>query len=196
MVGSRFDLAVIKQAFENNPTSDMGQRLMELAVIYKNKNASPHVKDAEIELFLKEFGHRGTIEMDIGVERWYENPAYIIEMIQSYMEGDPETMLASYHQKKKDAEALILEIYDRLLPKIGQRKASKVKSKLELYRHLVGMREQPKFDMIRGYKLIRMMLKTVGKDLVNQGRLKDPMDVFFLYMKDIEIKRVTLYNWP
>lgn len=185
-LGEKVDLAPVKQALKNNPTTDMGEKLMKLAVEYKRLGHEPKAEDPLIQVFVEEYGHRGITEMDIGVEKWHENPTYILEIIKSYMAGNPEQMLHDYHQKMKDAEQAIETIYSQLLGLKGKKTAEKVRDKLKLYRHLAGMREQPKFDLIRGNNLLRKMLLTVGDELVSQGRLDHSPDVFYLYIADIQ----------
>lgn len=101
-------------------------------------------------------------------------------------------MKADFQNKKESAEALIDELQERIAQVKGQRKAGKIADFLRLYRHLAGMREQPKFDLLRANLDVRNVIRLVGEELKGQGALESEDDVFFITIDDIRIRRSQL----
>lgn len=191
-LGNHIDITPIKQALLHNPTTEMGEELMKLAVYYKDKRTKPTANDQKIQDFLKIYGHRGSVEMDIGTPRWIEDPQYILDIICSYIESDPASMLQAFEEKKIKAERLINSLHQQITLVKGKRKAKKIAEFLRLYRYLAGMRERPKFDLIRGSFEVRNMIRTLGAELVQNGFLKEENDIFFLTINDIKTRKEQL----
>ena len=103
---------------------------MELAVHYQQRGGNPQADDQEILNFLKDYGHRGSTEMDIGTPRWIEDPQYILDVLNSYLQSDPVQMLTDFQEKKKQAEALIEDLQERITQVKGKRKAPRKQCEL------------------------------------------------------------------
>jgi pyruvate,water dikinase len=60
------------------------------------------------------------------------------------------------------------------------------------------MREYPKSDIVRFMELGRKALYTVGEELVINGKIENPEDIFFLYQEDVlsnkDLKKLIVMN--
>src|SRR5256886_3194783 len=150
----------------------------ELAAAYRRGTLPPRLQSG-LKSFLARYGFRSIGEIDIGVERWSENPEHILGALANYVRlGDdmlaPDTQFAN---GQREAEAMIVSLLTRVH---GPRRAI-LRVVLGRVRALIGDREAPKFHIIRLLATpSRELLKPVGRDLVPRGRLSDEDDIFFL----------------
>ena len=177
----------VAEAIPYNPTTEMGLALLRIARQFQAEAITPTADHPAVQTFLQQYGHRAIQEIDMGVPRWREQPEYVLEMIASYMnQGDPETKLEDFATAMHKAERAI----DDIVLQVRQRKtrltARLAQHLLRCARELAGLRERPKFDMIRSFALFHEVIRDVGQILVEQGRLEQPTDVFFLTFADIE----------
>ena len=121
-------------------------------------------------------GMRGLCEIDFGRPRWREEPAPLMSTLKSYVDIDdkyaPDRVFAA---GKVAAEAAI----KRLGEDIG--KPALVSYLARRMRSIAGVRELPKFTIIRIMGIIREKMILEGKNLVLSGVLHDPKDVFLLH---------------
>jgi pyruvate,water dikinase len=133
--------------------------------------------------FLDRYGMRGVGEIDLGRARWREDPTAIMEVLRSYLAIEdpsqaPEQVFARGASAARDALA-------RLADAAGASRGGWLKRRLVRWlgrrvRALAGLREGPKFYVIRIFGLLREALLASGRDLVDGGRLRCADDVFFL----------------
>jgi phosphohistidine swiveling domain-containing protein len=174
------------QALPHNPTTEMGQELLRVARQLQIEGVEPTPDHPAVQKFLKRFGHRAVREIDIGLPRWSEGPTYVIEMLATYLAQDNlEAKLEQFHTAQAEAEAAIPHIVAEVRQRKGVFHAWIIGHLLRCLREVGGMREQPKFDMIRCLALLRRVLHQVGQDLVTQGRLDKADDVFYVTFADI-----------
>ncbi len=186
LFGDRFDLEAIRHAIDNNPTTEMGMALQKLAMHFQKINKKPHVNDKNFKSFLKAYGHRSTTEIDMGFERWDENPAYILELINSYIDSDSaRENYDSFIDKRKKAETVIDALYQAMEKKKGKSAAEKIKKIYMTYRTTAGLRERPKFDMVKSMQILRYMMLKEGDKLVKEGQLESKYDICFLRFKEL-----------
>lgn len=136
--------------------------------------ALPQVAAAALDDFLGRYGMRGVAEIDLGAPRWRERPEQVIRTIQTYLTDTDHAL--SYEEGRRSAEKAI-ETLAEALPK---HKAAQVRFLGSRLRGLFGLRETPKFTIVRVLGLIREALLASGRDLVEAGRLDDPDDVVLL----------------
>ncbi len=133
--------------------------------------------------FLDRYGMRGVGEIDLGRARWREDPTAIMQVLRSYLAikdpaQAPEQVFARGASAARDALA-------RLADAAGASRGGWLKRRLVRWlgrrvRALAGLRESPKFYVIRIFGLLREALLASGRDLVDGGRLRHADDVFFL----------------
>ncbi len=180
------DFRLVEKSLPYNATTEMGMDLMRIAKTLDERGEQPSMEQAEVQDFFQKYGHRSKQEVDIGVPRWDEEPEYVLNLIQSYMDNQSYNQgLESFCRGAEEAEAAIKRIKGRLEQAGKKRLAAKVEKMLRTYREVFGLREESKFTLTQVYHVARRLLMEVGEDLKEQGRLDDPMDIFFLRFKDV-----------
>jgi len=187
--GSDTLLTPVLRSLPHNPTTRMGARLVDIACELKKLKASPNTQHPLVQEFLRDFGHRSNTELDIGVPRWNEDPAYVINLLKSYIDADPEAMRKKLNEDKAAAEEAVQEIIEKVRQKKGPIWGWIIRKELHYIRELVGLRELPKFDLIRSFALIRCILQEIGSELVAHGQTEAANDIFYLKLPDLGSER-------
>jgi rifampicin phosphotransferase len=208
--GKREDLGLeIARGMPHNVTSEMDLALWDAACAVRDDPISAdrfHKGDAQqlaaeylagclpkaaqtaIETFMERYGMRGLAEFDFGRPRWRENPHNIMQNILSYLKIEeskaPDVAFANGAKRAEAAAECIAEA-------VRGTRAGKLKARLVLFmvsrfRSWGGLREYPKFTIIRMMGIARQGLLESGREFVAAGLLKEPDDLFFLYLKDLE----------
>src|SRR5436190_2425936 len=154
----------------------------ELAAAYRRSTLPPRLQSG-LESFLARYGFRSIGEIDIGVERWSENPEHILGALANYLRLGDDALApdAQFAKGQLGAEAMIASLLIRVH---GPRRAI-LRVVLGRVRALIGDREAPKFHIIRLLATpSRELLKPVGRELVARGRLSDEDDIFFLSLPE------------
>lgn len=159
------------------------QTVDELAARYREGTLPPAAQQGLTE-FLARYGHRAVAEIDIGMPRWSDDPRHILGVLANYLrlkaELTPDRMFA---QGAAEAEAMIDTLARRARKRghlRGRLRAKLVRGLLYRARGLAGLRELPKYNLVRIIAACRAQLALVGQELAAQGRIADPSDVFFL----------------
>jgi pyruvate,water dikinase len=160
----------------------LGRTPAELAARYR-KGTLPTRLQSGLKSFLERYGFRSIGEIDVGVERWSENPEHILGALANYLRLGDEALApdALFAKGKREADAMIAALLARVH---GPRRAI-LRVVLGRVRALIGMREAPKFHIIR--LLVapsRELLKPVGRDLVARGLIAGEGDIFFLTLPE------------
>lgn len=153
------------------------------------KGSLPPVAQRAVNEFIEQYGARGLGEIDLGRERWEENPTHIMQVLGSYLSIDdpdlaPDVVFERGAKAAQDA-AVVLEDHVRKLPG-GLFKARLVRFAANRYRALGGMREAPKFFAIRMMTVIRKGLLTCGGNFFKAGLLERDDDLFFLHIHELD----------
>lgn len=131
--------------------------------------------------FLAHYGVRGPSEIDIQMPRWYEDPLPVLRTIKEFLrreEGRHRTHQQSLIQGRQTA-------MEKLLNKAGRGPLGRmrVRSYKQLYYTMTevgGMREHHKFIVNRLLAIVKETLKEVAIKLVEEKRLNQSDDVWFL----------------
>ena len=186
MYGKRFNTEHLIHSLPQCVTQELTIKLNLAAKHFAENNLKPTADQPKMKEILEKFGHRSNIELDFGTLRWAEEPKFLINQIKSYMvDKSYERNLADITEKAKRAEALIEEIYQTVKRDKGEKKAYKLKKRMINYRIAAGMREYPKFDIVRMMSIARNVTLEVGEEFVQEGLIADKYDIFFLFKKDI-----------
>lgn len=181
----KMDIEPVKWALPHNKTTQMGLSLNTLAQKLDGKEFDKN--NLEIKKFLSEYGHRAQTEIDIGMKRWNEDPQYIIELIKLYQKNKSYLKnIKNIEQQRKAAEIKVREIIDTFRKDHGNKVARKVEKILTNYRNTAGLRERPKFDMVRVIELLRREWLKQGEILSGKGFLENPEDIFYLYLDELK----------
>ena len=176
----------VRQSLPYNPTTEMSMALLEIAQKFTEQKGEPVLDSPEVKTFLEEYGHRAVLEIDMGLPRWREEPSYVIDILTMYMEGDPFQKIERFNEGAVKAEKALEEIVSQVRQKKGRVPARMTRHLLKTYRELAGLRERPKFDLVRSFSVFRRILLDAGKELVSQGRLENAEDIYFVTFADIE----------
>jgi phosphohistidine swiveling domain-containing protein len=132
---------------------------------------------------------RGLGEIDLGRLRWHQDPTPLMQAIQSYLRIDDPALApdAVFARGRQAAEAEI----ERLVEALRGTRRGWIKARLARWaarrmRALAGLRETPKFAIVRFLALIRQALLADGEMWVTEGVLGRPDDVFFLHQAELE----------
>jgi pyruvate,water dikinase len=143
----------------------------------------PPVLQAGLGRFLAAWGDRGVGEIDLGLPRWSEDPTHILGVLANYLRLEDR----SHAPDAQFAEAAALA--ERTIETLGQRagglRGRLIAALLHRTRELAGLREWPKYYMIRISSRLRAALLRVGAELVAAGRLESADDVFFLSLPEV-----------
>ncbi|AOM84392.1 PEP/pyruvate-binding domain-containing protein [Salisediminibacterium beveridgei] len=178
-------LHTVIQALPNSPTTQMGHQLVGLACDYKDAGVTPDESDPKIQSFLDEFGHRSNVELDVGIANWHEDPSYILNLIHAFMEQDTKALYDKLERRQREAEEAALTITRQVKDEKGKRAANKIQKDCHYIRSLLGLRELPKFDLVRSFALVRSILLEAGDILVQHGVILSREDIAFLNRTDI-----------
>lgn len=180
----RGDALSIKAVNENSAA--------ELAARYR-LGSLPQVITGQVDQFLSRYGGRGLCEIDLGRTRWAEDQIHVFEMLISFLKIlDPEQSPdVVFTRGGKAAEAAV----DQLAAQVrGQTKGwikGRLKGCLVRYfagrvRQLMGMRENPKFFIVRMMWVLHRELEKTGREFVEAGELNASDDLFFLTVTELK----------
>lgn len=143
----------------------------------------PPVVQTALSAFLQRYGMRGVAEIDIGRPRWREDPAQIMQVVQSYLNiADPSQAPDVVFQRGAVAAEAAIERLTQAIRhgKRGWLKARLARAAARRIRALAGLRETPKFTIVRTWGIVRQALLDSGRTLTAAGILDQPDDLFFL----------------
>jgi rifampicin phosphotransferase len=154
----------------------------DLAAAYRAR-ALPAALQGGLSAFLSRYGFRSIGEIDIGVERWSEDPAHILGALANYVRLGDDALAPDrqFARGEREAEAMVAS----LLTRVHGPKRLVLRFALGRVRALIGSREAPKFHLIRLLATpSRELLQPVGAELAARGRLDQPADIFFLTLPE------------
>ncbi len=176
----------VQRALPHNITTEMGLALWRLARQFKAEGAEPRADHPGVQDFLRRFGHRALWEIDPGIARWSEDPAYVLDLIRSYMEApDDADQEAQFNRQRAEAEAAMTDLVARVRAAKGGLRARVFAWQMRCYRELAGLREQPKYEGARMIAIARRIWLDAGAELVAKGALDAAEDVLFLRLDDL-----------
>jgi pyruvate,water dikinase len=145
--------------------------------------------------FLQRYGTRGVAEIDLGRSCWYEDPTLLMQMLGSYLQiEDPTSPSAPsrapavvFARSAAAADVLLQQFIEtaRQMPR-GWLRMQVVRWAGQRVRGLTGLRETPKFAVVRTFAPIRAALLRVGQKLVSEGTFTQADDIFFLHLRELK----------
>ncbi|QXV56158.1 PEP/pyruvate-binding domain-containing protein [Amycolatopsis sp. TNS106] len=201
------EVAAVFLGVPHNPTTEMDLALWKVATAIRRDEEAlrflletapdelaakqlagtlPDVIQQGVAAFLTEFGCRATSEIDFGVPRWAEDPEPVFAMLSNLLraEGEEQDAEARFEHAAAAAEARIVEL-TRRLPVTELHRAVLARFLLRRSRRLRGLREFPKFCLMRGFAALRTQLLLVGEEIVRAERLERADDVMFLDLAEV-----------
>ncbi|MGK0468803.1 PEP/pyruvate-binding domain-containing protein, partial [Clostridium sp.] len=177
---------------DGNPTGEMGHNLFELAshkefvdtkseteFLSKIENGS-YSKDfmSMYQDYIKKFGSRVFMEIDVASKRVYEDPSLLYEKLTNINVDDNQ--IEGVKDRKQEA-------YDKLLEVAKEGGfEKKFKKKAEIFQSLFGYREHPKYVIVQSIAKLHDKALELGRKLVVEGKLKNAYHIFDLKLEEIE----------
>ncbi len=151
--------------------------------------ALPAAAQTTVTRFMEQYGMRGIGEIDLGRPRWREEPAHIMQILKNYLlvEDDATSPEAVFQRAAARAQAAQEQLIGALRQMhLGRPRAFLARRLARRARELGGLRESPKFAIIRLFGVLRQMLLAGGQQLVANGVLTQADDVFFLHLPELK----------
>jgi rifampicin phosphotransferase len=152
----------------------------ELAHRFTSRELPPQLQGG-LEEFLSQHGHHAVAEIDVGVPRWSDDPAYLFGVLANYLRlEDPKLAPdVQFSRGSRAVEAAVLHLVSRARRHSWLRAAA-ARFALGRVRELAGLRETHKDYLVLVLAHVREQLAAVGTELARAGLLAHPGDVFFL----------------
>ena len=146
------------------------------------RGALPQLLQRELETFLEVYGHRAIAEIDLGLPRWSEDPSHLLGAIANYQRPGAAALAPDkqFARGAREAEATITTLLSRVH---GPRRLL-ARTFLRRVRALAGVREAPKFHVVRLFARGRAILAPVGASLAADGRVASADDIWFLTLPE------------
>jgi pyruvate,water dikinase len=200
------ELQVVLRGAPSNPTTEMNLALWSLAKQvqadpamtnlvqntaparladdYQHRSLSPLLQHG-LANFLATYGHRSVAELDLGVARWSEDPTYVLGILASYaaMRDPGRAPDVQFQRAAQEASAMMAELTRRAKNKSWLR-GLLVGFCLRRAHDLGGLREMPRFCGSLLLARARVLLYSVGEELVHVGRLEAAGDIFFISLPE------------
>ncbi len=180
----------LAQSIRRDPTSRRAFRdfpARELAARFQ-RGELPEATRSAVQRFLDRYGGRGLGEIDLGRERWAENPAHVFEMLGSFLQIEdagqaPDAVFARGAASSTEAVSRLADLVRK--ERRGWLKAGLVRFFAGRARQLMGARESPKFFAVRLMWLVHRRLLATGQEFVQAGELEAPDDLFYLTLAEL-----------
>ena len=192
-VTTEMDLALWRsaRAIQGDPAAATHFEQTDAAVLTEEFSAGrlPATAQTAVAAFLQQYGMRGLAEIDLGRPRWREDPAPVMQVLQSYLHIDDPNQApdAVFDRGRAVAEAAIEPLAKALSQtRGGWFKARLARAAAHRLRALAGLRETPKFLIIRLLGIVRAGLLASGRELVERGVLTQADDLFFLRLAELK----------
>ncbi|AGM07598.1 PEP/pyruvate-binding domain-containing protein [Amycolatopsis keratiniphila] len=194
------EIATVFRAIPHNPTTEMDLALWRTGESIRRDDESlrllldtapdelaakqlagtlPEVIQHGVAAFLTDYGCRATSEIDFGVPRWADDPEPVFAMLVNLLRAE-----ARFESTAATAETRIVEL-TRRLPVTKAHRTLLARFLLRRSRRLRGLREFPKFCLMRGFAALRKQLLLIGEEIVQAERLDRAGDVMFLDLVEV-----------
>jgi rifampicin phosphotransferase len=199
----RGTVRLLLRGISGNPTTEMDLKLWATAQVIRSDPAAkaafltqpaeaiasaygrgelPSVAQQALKTFLDEYGMRAVGEIDMGRPRWREDPRSIIQNLSSYLRIDDPNLAPDrlFQEAGNEAEKLAADLVAQVRQRKGRLRAGLLSAVIRRMRLLGGLRELPKFCIIKFLDAMRTALLNSGRELVAQGKLDLAEDIFFV----------------
>lgn len=209
-LGDTDELSIMNRSLPGNVTTEMGLRVGDLGDCVRERpevmeylSSSPCKESfrkglqdivggeeflKELDSFLTQYGMRCPGEIDISKERWSESPTSLISSILT-VARNPQS-LGEHRRKHMQANEEAEEAARRIVERVrstpwGYFKAIFMKRLVTVFRYRAGLREHPKYTIIRILWIIKTLVLEEATALVSAGTLHVTTDVFYLTLSEL-----------
>lgn len=207
-LGEDLDIDMLSKSPPGNVTGEMGLMIGDLAdtarkypevvnyleraedsTFYQglSKVKGGDVFRTELDRFMELYGMRCPGEIDISNIRWWEAPTLLVPSIINHMKNNA---LWEHRNRFRHGRKEAQEYVHELLERISDTPAGSLKSRLmsrllSIYRNSTGLREFPKYVIIRFFDIYRQAILAEARVLHQRGVLERDEDVFYLYLDEL-----------
>lgn len=144
------------------------------------------VLEANLQVFLKEYGHRASASWEIFSPRWADAPELVVQMVASLLKTSqtlrPESLESQRMQARSQAELLL---WTRLGP-LRLLKRMALRHVLASTRAYLVLRENQRFYFDKLLLKIKRAAEGLGEHWHKAGILEQPDDVVFLTLQELD----------
>ncbi|MEZ4812870.1 MAG: PEP-utilizing enzyme [Caldisericia bacterium] len=189
----------VQKSFPGNVTMEMGFSMYDLSrfdEVKKSRDYSEFIKGLEEktfssefmklwEEFMKKYGFRAPMELDVASEKPYENPKMIFDQLKVMAESDdPEADPRKVFEKSVQKREQAFKELNRIAVKIG--KAKKFEKAYSVLVSHMYYRESHKYWIVWAMAIFKNEILKAGRKLVTDGRLDHPNQIFDLKIDEID----------
>jgi phosphohistidine swiveling domain-containing protein len=129
---------------------------------------------------LQEYGQRSPRELVMEVDTFQENPRQLLQLLLQSVEQPAAYMRVNEHENlEADFRQHLKQVkYPRLLRWL-----------LHKTRQTIAYREATRLDRGRHFGLLRQLLRHIGRKLAEEGILREPQQVFYLTLSELDALR-------
>lgn len=142
---------------------------------------------AEWRRFMARYGMRGPSEIDIARPRWQEEPSSLLTMVMGSLQHEHAGRHRAKHQQMAAEGEAAGERLAAAVQKgpFGRVKAALVRRLVRVVRHLMAVREHPKFLLIRLMDQVKQAILESATILQSQGRIEQINDIWLLQLHEL-----------
>jgi pyruvate,water dikinase len=208
-LGDTAELASLGRSPPGNVTTEMGLALGDVAdvvrahpgAIERLRRTTDETFDRDLReiacgeevrrafaAFLERYGMRCTGEIDITRPRWREVPTQLIPAIEGHLRGGaPGQHRRDFEAGKEEAERAAVHLLERLrATRGGAMKVVVMRRLITVYRSRIGLREHPKYYIVRVLDLAKRAILEEAAGLVGAGFLRSPDEAFWFSLEELE----------
>jgi len=141
--------------------------------------------------FLEQYGSRGSAEIDIMTQHWYEEPLQLLQVIASYLKKEKGSQRTQHRRLIDARETAVNTLLEKSKQGIGLRHRI-IKRLVHVISNAGIFREHHKFVVIRFLRIAKDIVKQTASELVADKRLQSPDDIWFLTWTEL----LNLYGNP
>jgi pyruvate,water dikinase len=208
-LGDTAELAGLGRSPPGNVTTEMGLALGDVAdvvrahpgAIERLRLATDETFDRDLceiaggeevrrafQTFLEKYGMRGTGEIDITRPRWREAPTQLIPAVEGHLRGGaPGQHRYEFRTGEEEAGRAAARLLERLrATRGGALKAMVMRRLIAVYRSRIGLREHPKYYIVRVLDVAKRAIIEEAAGLVAAGLLRCPDEAFWFSLEELE----------
>src|SRR6185436_19586743 len=136
---------------------------------------------AALDRFLDRYGDRTAGEVDMSRPRWRDDPSLLLRVIAGGISGEPGAHRRQYQAQveiAKAAQSKLVAAAQRA--PMGRVRGWWIARLCRVARNGLGLREHPKFTIVRLMGVVRPQIIAAGEQLAARRQIRNPADVWHL----------------